>query len=362
MILSNVDNEMKIFLKNYKRPTNFNRVLSGMRPTGKIHLGNYFGALKPWLELQETLYKKGLKHTSYFFIADYHALTTGYEDVSNLKENIKNMMIDFLAVGLDPEKSVLFVQSHNEAHSEAYLLFGMITSVKLLERNPTYKELKENLKEKDLATYGFLGYPVLQTADILLYDPDIVPVGIDQVPHIFITNEIGRKFNNLFKPIFKEVKPYLSETPKLPGLDGRKMSKSYGNCIYLSDSKEEILKKVRSMKTDPNRIRKTDPGNPENCTVYLYHKVFAKELNLGEDFLKEIEEGCKKAKFGCVDCKKKLAQNIISFLEPIWEKRNYYQTNFDKVLEIFKEGDKLASAYAKEKVRQMKEAVNLFLF
>ncbi len=362
MILANVENEIKIFLENYKKPTNFSRVLSGMRPTGKIHLGNYFGALKPWLELQEILFKKSLKQTSYFFIADYHALTTGYENVSLLRENIKDMMIDFLSVGLDPEKSVLFVQSHNEAHSEGYLLFGMITSVKLLERNPTYKELKENLRDKDLTTYGFLGYPVLQTADILLYDPDVVPVGIDQVPHIFITNEIGRKFNNLFKPIFKEVKPYLSDTPKLPGIDGRKMSKSYGNCIYLSDDKETILQKVRSMKTDPQRVRKTDPGNPENCTVYLYHKVFVKELNLENEYLREIEEGCRNAKFGCVDCKRKLAENIISFLEPIWERRKYYENHFEKVLKIFKEGNKLASNYAKEKVKQMKEAVNLYLF
>ena len=346
LILSGVDKEMKIALERYEEPEDIRRVLSGMRPTGKLHLGNYFGALKPWLELSD-------RAESFFFIADWHAITTSYHDTKELAENTVEMMADWLACGLDPEKSLLFVQSWVKEHAELHLLLSMITPVRWLERNPTYKEMMDNLKDRELATYGFLGYPVLQTADIVLYDADTVPVGIDQLPHLELSREIARRFNRFFGQLLVEPRPYLSEAPKLPGLDGRKMSKSYGNCIYLSDTKEEVEKKVRTMLTDPARVRKTDPGHPEVCTVYAYHKIFTPE-----EKVKEIEEACRKGEIGCVQCKKLLAQNINAFLEPIRSRRAELLSNRNSLIEIFREGSKKASQIAGEKMEKIKRAVN----
>ena len=345
-VVGDVDKEMKIVLDRYREPENIKRVLSGMRPTGKLHLGNYFGALKTWLKLQE-------RAESFFFIADWHAITTSYHDLSFLKQNTLDMMADWLACGINPERSTLFVQSFVKEHAELYLILGMVVPVKWLERNPTYKEMMENLKDRELATYGFLGYPVLQAADILMYKADVVPVGIDQVPHLELTREIARRFNNLFGAVFPEPRPFLSEAPKLPGLDGRKMSKSYGNCIYLSDTEEEVNKKVMSMFTDPSRVRKTDPGHPETCPVFAYHKIFTDSKRVSE-----IELECKSAEIGCVQCKRELAKNLNSFLDPIRERRNYYISHKGEMVDIFIEGADRAREIAVSTMEEIRDLMN----
>ncbi len=350
LLVSNVDKEMKIALEKYEEPKNIKRVLSGMRPTGKIHLGNYFGALKTWIKLQD-------KAECFFFIADWHAITTSYEDTSKLSQNTLEMMADWIAAGLDPAKSVLFIQSQVKEHAELHLLLSMITPVKWLERNPTYKEMMENLKDRNLATYGFLGYPVLQTADIIIYKADTVPVGIDQLPHLELSREITRRFNRFFGNIFPEPRPYLSEAPKLPGLDGRKMSKSYGNCIYLSDTEEELRKKVMSMVTDPARVKKTDPGHPEVCSVFSYHKIFTTK-----EQLKEIEENCRKGQIGCVQCKKQLFENLNAFLSPIREKRENLLADKEALSQIFLEGSKKAREIAQKTMEEVRKVMNFFTF
>ena len=350
LLISNVDKEMKIALEKYEEPKNIKRVLSGMRPTGKIHLGNYFGALKTWIELQD-------RTECFFFIADWHAITTSYEDTSKLSQNTLEMMADWIAAGLDPSKSVLFVQSQVKEHAELHLLLSMITPVKWLERNPTYKEMMENLKDRDLATYGFLGYPVLQTADIIIYKADTVPVGIDQLPHLELSRDITRRFNRFYGDIFPEPRPFLSEAPKLPGLDGRKMSKSYGNCIYLSDTEEELRKKVMSMVTDPARVRKTDPGHPEVCSVFAYHKIFSDESQI-----KEIESSCRKGQIGCVQCKKLLFENLNTFLSPIREKREKLLTDKETLSQIFTEGSQKAREIAQKTMEEVRKAMNFFTF
>ncbi len=345
-LLSNVDKEMKIVIEKYKEPKNIKRVLSGMRPTGKLHLGNYFGALKTWLELQD-------RAESFFFVADWHAITTSYNNLSSLSDNTVEMMADWLAVGIDPEKSTLFVQSWVKEHAELYLLLGMTVPVRWLERNPTYKEMMENLKDRELATYGFLGYPVLQAADIIIYKADVVPVGIDQVPHLELTREIARRFNNFFGKIFPEPKPFLSEAPKLPGLDGRKMSKSYGNCIYLSDMEDEVNSKVKGMVTDPSRVRKTDPGHPEICPVFAYHNIFT-----DKETVLQIEKECKAGQIGCVQCKRMLAKNLNSFLEPIRSKREKLLSDKKQMVDIFIEGSRKAEYIASETISEVREAMN----
>ena len=244
------------------------RVLSGIRSSGTLHLGNYLGALRNWQELQH-------QYECYFFIADWHALTTDYADTAALKQHMLDNMAGFLAVGLDPEKCTLFIQSRVPEHAELHLLLSMITPVPWLERVPSYKEQQQQIKEKDLTNYGFLGYPVLQTADIIIYKANYVPVGIDQVPHIELSRDIARRFNHLYTPVFPEPQPLLTETPKVPGLDGRKMSKSYNNAIYLTDAPEEIESKIKVMITDPARKRRRDPGNPDVCPVYDFHKIFS---------------------------------------------------------------------------------------
>ncbi|WP_297473626.1 tryptophan--tRNA ligase [Persephonella sp.] len=415
------------------------KVLSGMRPTGKLHLGHYLGVIKNWLELQE-------KHDCKFFIADWHALTNKYKQTDDLKENIKQMIIDWLSCGIDPEKATLFIQSGVKEHAELSLLFSMITPKSWLELNPSYKDLKfnlyyqylrdflagkqvkiiqtppsedfdqaverasgkvrnkifeeylreaffrafynkkgidfkglketliklgiqkkiveeavKNLEEgdvgKDIDTLGFLAYPVLQAADILIYKADAVPVGEDQLPHIELTREIARRFNNLYDSIFPEPEAMLTEESKLPGIDGRKMSKSYNNAIYLSDDQQTVNKKVLEMKTDPQRVRRNDPGNPEVCIVYDYHRIFT-----DKDTVKDIDKKCRNAEIGCVDCKKILAQNLNRFLDPIRERRKEIEKDLPKYEKIFQEGTEKAKAIASETMTEVRKAMRLWEF
>ncbi|MFI5331189.1 MAG: tryptophan--tRNA ligase [Desulfobaccales bacterium] len=325
------------------------RILSGMRPTGKLHLGNYYGALYNWLKLQEHF-------RCHYFVADWHAITTEYETPQNISGYIPEMLIDWLSVGLDPEKSTLFVQSAIPEHCELYLIFGMFTPVPWLERNPTYKDQMEQLAHKDLATYGFLGYPVLQAADILMYKADGVPVGVDQVPHVEMTREIARRFNHLYKPIFPEPEALLTEIPKLTGTDGRKMSKSYDNCIYLSDSPEVMAQKVRQMTTDTQRPFRRDPGEPDRCLAFPFHR-----LNLSKEKIAEITAECRAANLGCVDCKKLLAEALLESFAPIQERRRYFEAHPDEVRDILHQGNKRAREQAKQTMAEVRDAIGFNL-
>jgi len=322
-------------------------ILSGMRPTGAMHLGNYFGALENWIRLQD-------EYQCYFFVADWHALTTGYEDTSDYKDNISNLLIDWLSAGLDPEKSVLFIQSSIKEHAELHLLLSMNLPLSWLYRCPTYKDQLNQLKEKNITTYGFLGYPCLMASDILAYKADFVPVGEDQLPHLEITREIARRFNFLYNcQVFPEPQPLLTEAKVLPGLDGRKMSKSYNNTIAMSDSPDVVQKKVMSMITDPARIHKTDPGHPEICAVFAYHKLFTAEE------APEIESCCRKGEIGCVACKKKLAQNVAKFMDPVWERRQEWLKKPDDIRDIIKEGNARAREKASETLSDVREAMKI---
>ncbi len=398
------------------------RVLSGMRPTGRLHLGHYFGALSNWLKLQE-------QYDCFFFVADWHALTTHYEDTSSIAENTLQVAMDWLSVGLDPAKSTLFVQSSVLEHAELHVLLSMITPLSWLERVPTYKEQIENLKDRDLGTYGFLGYPLLQSADIVIYDADFVPVGEDQVPHVELTREIVRRFNSFrgillrenqvrdqgnrqfvmalaskcanhfqirepdwdsgitdeivhwlsqalvktvqevgfenvlgsnrgfrklvkFVPILREPGALLTETPRLPGTDGRRMAKSYGNAIWLSDPADEIRNKVRNMMTDPQRQRRTDPGRPEVCPVFAYHKLFSPP-----DVIAWSEQGCRTAGIGCVDCKKAMAENLVKWIEPIQERRKQFEARPQEVWDILDAGSKKAHAAARRTMKRVRNAI-----
>jgi len=323
-------------------------VLSGARPTGDIHLGNYFGALYNWVKLQE-------QYECYFFIADWHALTTGYADTEKLRENSVSLMADFIACGLDPEKSVIFMQSLVPEHAELFLLFSMNTPLSWLERCPTYKDQLNQLKEKDITTYGFLGYPCLQAADILMYLADFVPVGEDQLPHLELTREIARRFNHLYGETFPEPQPLLTAAKVLPGTDGRKMSKSYGNTIAFADTPEEVRKKVMNMVTDPDRIRKTDPGHPEICSVYAFHKVFS------EAEYDEIGALCRAGEIGCVQCKKKLADRLAEFHTPIYEKRTALLENPEQLEAYIEQGSAKARDIAAKTMEQVRAAVRIGL-
>jgi tryptophanyl-tRNA synthetase len=335
------------------------RVLSGMRPTGKLHLGNYMGALYNWVKLQnEQSADGGRKYECYFFIADLHALTTDYADTSKMQENSHHVILDFLAAGLEPELSTLFVQSDVLQHSELFTLFAMFTPLGWLERVPTYKDQQEQLKEKDLATYGFLGYPLLQAADILVYQPDFVPVGQDQVAHVELTREVARRFNHLYPhakgEILPEPKVLLTPSPRLPGTDGRKMSKSYGNTILLSDPEPEIRKKLKTMVTDPARIKRTDPGNPEVCPVYDLHKVFS-----SEETRRKVREGCTTAGIGCIECKGWVADAVVAELAPMQERRRRYEANPALVTEILQAGSVRAQRRAEQTMVEVRAAMGL---
>ncbi len=304
------------------------RILSGMRPTGRLHLGNLHGALENWVQLQN-------QYDCYFFVADWHALTTDYASPEGIRENTWDMILDWLSVGLDPQLSTMFIQSDIKEHAELYLLLGMITPLPWLERNPTYKEQLQQLDQKDLTTYGFLGYPVLQAADIVIYRANGVPVGKDQLPHIELTREIARRFNFMYKSeIFPIPDGLLTDSPVLPGLDGRKMSKSYGNCIFITESQKEIREKISKMMTDPQRIRRHDPGDPEISPVFAYHKLYSSPAEI-----EQIADGCRTARIGCVECKKILIRNVLSRLAPIREKRIKLEGQIGKVKEIIADGN-----------------------
>jgi len=387
-----------------------------MRPTGKLHLGHYFGVIKNWIELQRD-------HETYYMIADWHALTTSYKNAGQIKENIEQVMIDWIALGLDPNKSVLFIQSHVKEELELFLIFSMITPKSWLEWNPTYKDMKYNLlkiadlelsfkggirdmvKEflaklpykvedfealeenlldtiseafvravfdgilepevlsklnvsrrdfYDTDTYGFLGYPVLQAVDILIYKAEAVPVGEDQLPHIELTREIARRFTQLYGEVFPEPKALLTETPRLLGTDGRKMSKSYNNAIYFADSKEEVQQKVMKFFTDPQKLRKGDPGRPHLCPVFFYHKIFT-----SPEQTKQIEADCKSGALGCVDCKRLMFEGLNAFLEPIREKRAQVESSLKELKDIFLEGSERARQTARQTLEEVREKMRL---
>ena len=323
------------------------RILSGMRPTGKLHLGHLHGALKNWVDLQESG-----KYDCFYFVADWHAITSEYNSTEGIKDNIVNMVIDWLSVGLDPQKSTLFVQSAVKEHAELFLLLSMITPLAWLERNPTYKEMKTELANKDLSTFGFLGYPVLQAADIIMYKAYGVPVGVDQLPHVELTREIARRFNFLYKEIFPIPEPLLTSVPKLLGIDGRKMSKSYDNSIYISDQGKMLQHKIGSMFTDPQRMRKTDPGNPEICNVFTFHGLYS-----STDQVKEIDMECRRAGIGCTDCKKMLARHVAEELNPVHERMDHYISHPDEIKSIIEEGNKKATKIARQTMSEVREAV-----
>jgi tryptophanyl-tRNA synthetase len=323
------------------------RILSGMRPTGPLHLGNLHGALLNWVQMQD-------QYDCFYFIADWHALTSDYENTDKITGYVREMMIDWLSVGLSPEKSTLFVQSHIKEHAELFLLLSMITPVPWLERNPTYKDQIVQLSNKDLSTFGFLGYPVLQAADIIMYKANGVPVGIDQVPHVEITREIARRFNYLYGEVFPEPDSILTKTPKILGTDRRKMSKSYNNAIYLGDSPENIRKTVATMITDPQRARKSDPGNPEVCNVFEFHKIYT-----DIDTQQRIDKDCRSAQIGCVECKKIMAENLIKALGPIREKRIFYMEQPELVKEIIKTGSDKARAVASRTMEEVRAAIKI---
>jgi tryptophanyl-tRNA synthetase len=322
-----------------------------MRPTGKLHLGNYMGALANWVKLQD-------QYECYFFIADLHALTTDYADTSKIVPNTLDVALDFLAAGLDPKKCTIFVQSHVDQHYELPLLLGMITPLGWLERVPSYKEMQENLANKDLTTYGFLGYPVLMASDILLYQPDFVPVGQDQQAHVELTREVARRFNQFYKLNGKEVLPepkvLLTPSPKLPGTDGRKMSKSYGNTIQMTDAEEVVRQKLKTMVTDPARVRRTDTGDPDKCPVGDLHKVFSTPETLAK-----VYDGCRTAGIGCIECKGWVADNLVQVLKPIQERRAGFSEA--QVKEILKDGSNHARARAEETMRQVRAAMQMSL-
>lgn len=324
------------------------RIFSGMQPSGKFHLGNYLGALENWVRLQHD-------YDCVFCIVDWHALTSSYEDTGKIPEYIHEMALDWLSGGLDPERNIIFVQSHVKEHAELHLLLSMITPLAWLERVPSYKDKLQQLGAmgKEINTYGFLGYPELQTADIILYKADFVPVGEDQIPHIELAREIVRRFNNLYGPVFPEPQVQLSQAALLPGIDGRKMSKSYGNEIPYAAPPDELRARVRLMITDPQRVKKTDPGDPGVCTVYTFHKLF----NKGE--LDEIAGQCRAAGIGCVDCKKRLAERMVDGLADIHARRAALEANPGRVREILAHGAERARRVAEATMAEVRAAMRL---
>ncbi len=322
-------------------------VVSGMRPTGKLHLGHYFGVLKNWIEMQD-------QYQCWFFIADWHALTTEYQNPQLVRESTREVLLDWLAAGLDPQKATLFVQSRVPEHAELHLLLSMITPIPWLERVPSYKEMRNELKDRDLSTYGFLGYPLLQCADVAIYHADLVPVGQDQVAHLELSREVIRRFNFLYQPILVEPQPYLTQAPKVLGIDGRKMSKSYGNAIYLSDDEKEIRKKMSACITDPARVRREDPGDPDVCTLFSYHQLFSPP-----EIISQINVQCRKAQIGCVEDKKIACEQLLQFLKPMQERRRQFQEQPKLLEELMESGSEIARKVAVQNLAKVYEVMGL---
>jgi tryptophanyl-tRNA synthetase len=318
-----------------------------MRPTGNLHLGHLHGTLKNWVKLQE-------EYDCFFFAADWHALTSEYENTGAIKESIHDMVIDWLSTGIDPEKSTLFVQSKILEHAELHLLLSMIVPLPWLERNPTYKEQQDEMSAKDLSTYGFLGYPVLQAADIIIYKANGVPVGKDQVPHLELTREIVRRFNFLYGNVFPEPAQLLTETSKVLGIDRRKMSKSYGNALYLSDTPEVIKTKVAQMITDPQRKRRNDPGEPDVCNVFSFHSFYSTDEQISM-----VGRECRKADIGCVECKELMTGNLSAYLVPYREKREYYLAHGEKVTALLEAGTDKARTIARQTMDEVRRAIKI---
>ncbi|MDD5167186.1 MAG: tryptophan--tRNA ligase [Syntrophales bacterium] len=325
------------------------RILSGMRPTGYLHLGHLHGALRNWIDLQNDG-----GYECFYFVADWHALTSDYNDTARMAEYTHAMVIDWLSTGLDPEKSTLFIQSSIKEHAELFVLLSMITPVAWLERNPTYKELKAEISNKDLSNMGFLAYPVLQAADIIMYKAYGVPVGADQLPHVELTREIARRFNFLYGETFPEPVPLLTNVSKLLGADGRKMSKSYDNAINISDRGDELYRKITTMFTDPQRQRRKDPGNPDICNVFSFHQIYT-----NPDKIREIDSECRVAGIGCTDCKKLLAERIAEGMQPIHERRDYFLQHPDEVRDIIIDGNKRATLVARATMEEVRQAVKI---
>jgi len=322
-------------------------ILSGMRPTGKMHLGHLHGALLNWKQLQE-------QYRCFYFIADWHALTSEYAHPDIIRESTYDIIIDWISVGLDPDVSTFFIQSDIKEHAELYLLFSMFTPLPWLERNPTYKEQLNELSQKNVYTYGFLGYPVLQAADILMYKANGVPVGEDQAPHVELTREIARRFNHLYREVFPVPEVLLTPTSKILGLDRRKMSKSYGNAIFLTDSDQEIDTKVSQMITDPQRARKSDPGDPAICNVFTFHEIYS-----AAETVETIRNDCTTAAIGCVACKRLMAEGLKKGLEPIRAKRRELESDMGKVKEIMADGNQRSRAIAQATMEEVREAVKI---
>jgi len=320
------------------------RILSGMRPTGKLHLGNYIGVLANWVRLQG-------EYDCFFEVADWHALTTGYEQTETIRKDSLEVVIDWLAAGIDPERSVVFIQSDVKEHAELHLLLSMLVTTARLERNPTLKEQIRDLHLGENVTYGHLGYPVLQAADILIYRAHAVPVGEDQLPHLEITREIARRFNSIYGEVFPIPEPILTKFARVPGLDGRRMSKSVGNVILMSDSPEEIERKVMTAITDPQKIRMGDPGHPDICNVFAYHARFS------EQEISEIRKGCESGKLGCVDCKKRCAAAISSYLAPIRQRRSELESDPRHILDILDDGARRAREAAAATMELVRHAM-----
>jgi tryptophanyl-tRNA synthetase len=318
-----------------------------MRPTGRLHLGNLVGALENWVKLQD-------EYESYYFVADWHMLTTDYAQTSDLQNNIREMVTDWLAVGIDPAKATLFVQSRLPEHAELHLLFSMVTPLGWLERVPSYKEQLENIPDRELHTYGFLGYPLLQAADILMYKANCVPVGEDQVPHVELTREVARRFNNFYGELLPEPEALLTRTPRLRGTDGRKMSKSYNNAIYLSDPPELVIQKTATMMTDPARKRRYDPGDPDVCPVFDHHRIFSSDEVIGR-----VNRECRTAEIGCVDCKKLMAAHLNQKLQPIQQRRKVYEEHPQRIWDILDQGTAHARSFAQATMAEVRKAVNL---
>ncbi|MBQ8173163.1 MAG: tryptophan--tRNA ligase [Mailhella sp.] len=325
-----------------------NRTVSGMRPTGPLHIGHYFGALKNWIDMQND-------HEAFFFVADWHALTSNYADTTKLPQYVRDMVVDWMSAGLDPEKCSIYRQSDIRETAELHLLLSMITPLGWLERCPTYKEQQQNITDKDLGNYGFLGYPVLMTADIIQHRPHWVPVGQDQQPHLELAREIVRRFNGMYDTqVFPEPEARLTPAAKCPGLDGRKMSKSYGNGIFLQDTLEDLTPKIKTMFTDPARLRKSDPGNPDVCNLFPYHKLLA-----SPEVQAEVREGCTGATMGCVNCKKMFLQNLQTFLEPLHERRAAILAKPGLVDEVLAAGREKAAKSVKETMAMVRAAMHM---